>query len=167
MVVDGWSFYLCWLGAERNRILNYGYPASRTSLCLWHIGMDADMADGARIYFFMSKSIRNVEAQRIWQPTAANWESRIKTDGYGSIGEYGQPKSGSYSINIIRSHQLQSATPVICRKTYESAMSFLSVILCDVKRSACHPLYQRYTWNTVRWEGIRDASNFLCLLIFT
>ena len=127
-------FYVCWLGAERNRILNYGYPALQTSLCLWHIGMDADMADGARIYFFMSKTIPNVEAQRIWQPTASNGESRIKTDRYGSIGEYGQSKYDSYSINIIRNHQLQSATPVICWKTYESAMSFLSVMLCDVKR---------------------------------
>ena len=48
----GWlESFVCWLGAERNRILNYGYPASRTSLCLWHIGWDADMADGAQIYF--------------------------------------------------------------------------------------------------------------------
>ena len=100
--------------------------------------------------FSMPKPIRNIEAQRIWQPTASNGESRIEADGYGSIGEYGQSKYGSYSINIIRSHRLQSATPVICRKTYESAMSFLSVILCDIKRSACHPPYQRYTWNTVR-----------------
>ena len=124
MVVCGWSFYVCWLGAERNRILNYGYPASRIPICLWHIGRDADEADGTRIYLFKSKPIQNVAAQWIWQPTAANGESRIEADVYGSIGEYGQPKSGSYSINIIRNHRLQSATPVICRKAYESAMSF-------------------------------------------
>ena len=86
MVVCGWSFYVCWLGAERNRILNYGYPASRIPICPWHIGRDADEADGTRIYLFKSKPIRNVAAQRIWQPTAANGESRIEADGYGSIG---------------------------------------------------------------------------------
>ena len=133
------------LAQREINLLNYGYMASRISLCLWHKGRDADMADGTRIYLFKSKPIRNVEAQRIWQPTAANGESRIEADGYGSIGEYGQPKSGSYSGNIIRNHRLQSATPVICRKAYESAMCFLSVILCDVKRSACHPLCQRPT----------------------
>ena len=91
---------------------------------LWHSGRDADEADEVRIYLFKSKPIRNVEAQRIWLPTAANGESRIEADGYGSTGEYGQPKSGSYSSGKICNHRLQSATPVICRMAYESAMSF-------------------------------------------
>lgn len=108
--------------ANRNRNRNYIYIYGIADLphACEVSGEDTDMADGRRIYFFMLSQIRNMSNSGFGShrlPTESRRSKPMVTDPPANVVNREVPYCGDMS----RNNRLQSATPVIYRKVYESA----------------------------------------------